>query len=276
MLRHLALVSEASGISLADLSLIGAALQKQVTRDLAPLWYIQATVDCFGSLANVPPGYWPIIIRSTLPASAQAGIHEDNAGQPFALVPASASWSLSASHEAMEMLVDPFGQRTVAAQSLMAGQGRVDFLVEICDPCQASGYGINGVPVSDFFTPNYFDPVTNPAVRYSYTGAIKAPRQILKGGYLSWHDPVSGHWFQGNVFGTKQRIFDLGPLPHAPGMNFRSLIYSKTPKALPARKPSTTTSRKLREGHKAVSDASNSRAAALRKQMAEMFGEIET
>src|ERR1700740_3405471 len=33
-------------------------------------------------------------------------------------------------------------------------------------------------------------------VRYSFTGAITQPRQVLRGGYLSWKDSVSGHWWQ--------------------------------------------------------------------------------
>ena len=34
------------------------------------------------------------------------------------------------------------------------------------------------------------------AVRYSLTGAITKPREVLRGGYLSWHGPVSDHWWQ--------------------------------------------------------------------------------
>src|SRR6476646_10820499 len=186
--RHVALISEAPEVPLADLLPVGAALQKQVTRDLGPVWDIQATVDCFARQADVPPGYWPVTVTSNSSEAIQGGIHEDKAGQPFALVPATPDWSLSASHEVMEMLVDPFSRRTTSGQSPAPGHGRVDFLVEVSDPCQAVAYSINGVVGSDFYTPNYFDPVTNAAVRYSFTGSITAPRQILKNGYLTWFD----------------------------------------------------------------------------------------
>ena len=35
----------------------------------------------------------------------------------------------------------------------------MEFLVEVCDPCEvpALGYTVNGVRVSDFYTPRYFD-----------------------------------------------------------------------------------------------------------------------
>ena len=266
--RHVALVSEAPEVTPADLMTVGAALQKQVTRDLSPLWEIEATVDCFGRLEDVPNGYWPVTVISNPPGAVQGGIHEDRLGQPFALVPATPGWSLSASHEVMEMLVDPFSRRTAAGPSPMPGQGRVDFLVEISDPCQAFAYSINGIAVSDFYTPHYFDPVTNSAVRYSFTGSIQAPRQVLKGGYLSWFDSVSGHWFRQSFFGTKPRILDLGVLETGPGLNFRSLIYLKTPKAFSARRPSAANTRAQRKQTASVRRGAEARSAALREQIA--------
>lgn len=266
--RHIAVVSEAPEVTLADLLPVGAALQKQVTRDLGPVWDIQATVDCFARLEDVPSGYWPLTVIANAPGAVQGGIHEDKAGQPFALVPAGPDWPLSASHEVMEMLVDPFSRRTIAGASPMPGQSRVDFLVEISDPCQAVAYSINGLPVSDFYTPNYFDPVTNSAVRYSFTGSITAPRQVLKGGYLSWFDQVSGHWFRRSFFGSNPRILDLGVLETAPGLNFRSLIYLKTPKAFKARCPNVSNRRRLAKEHASVRGAGQARSAALREQIA--------
>jgi hypothetical protein len=72
----------------------------------------------------------------------------------------------------------------------------VKYLVEVCDPCQAMWYPVNGVPVSDFYTPRYFDPVSVDRSRYSFTGAIERPLQILDGGYLSWIDPEDSGLYQ--------------------------------------------------------------------------------
>jgi len=122
-----------------------------------------------------------------------AGIHLDKDGQPFALVTAGDDWPLTACHEILEMLANPFGNRVIAGDSPKSDQGRVEFLVEVCDPSEAAefGYTVNGVLVSDFYTPNYFDPIQAPGVRYSFTGALTEPRQVVAGGYLSWHEPVS-------------------------------------------------------------------------------------
>jgi hypothetical protein len=134
---------------------------------------------------------------------------------------------LTASHEALEMLVDPFGNHTVAGDSPKADQGRVNFLVEVCDPCEAANfaYSANGILVSDFYTPNYFDPVGAPGVRYSFTGAITEPRQMLFGGYLSWLDPPSNHWWQEIWFDGDQPSFrDLGVIDQKTTGNVRAVI----------------------------------------------------
>jgi len=232
MLRQLALLSEAPSVSFRDVARVSAALQKQAARDFGPIWDVSATVDPFASLEDVPIGYWPLIIRDDIGFAGAAGIHLDKDGQPFSLVQTSNDWALTASHEALEMLADPFGNRLVAgpAPKEAKDQKRVEFLVEVCDPSEASrfGYTVNGILVSDFYTPRYFDPMSASGVRYSFTGAIKAPRQVLKGGYLSWHDPVSDRWFQIQFFGAKPALVDLGVLARD-GRSLREMIDGLTP-----------------------------------------------
>jgi hypothetical protein len=55
---------------------------------------------------------------------------------------------------------------------------------------------IDGIWVSDFVTPSFYDPVPTPNARYSFTGAMTASRQILPGGYISWLDPQSDQMLQ--------------------------------------------------------------------------------
>jgi hypothetical protein len=207
---NLALVSEIEDHDPSDLARVAAALQRQVARDFAPLWDVSATVDGFPRLEDVPVGYWPMIIVPDVRGAA--GIHLDKDGQPFALIEMSNSWSLTASHEMLEMLADPFGNRLVPGPSVKRGQGRVEYLVEVCDPSQASefGYTVNDVLVSDFYTPRYFDPVRTVGTRYSFTGAIERPRQVLRGGYVSWHDPKADRWWQQVWFGARKEYRDLG------------------------------------------------------------------
>lgn len=179
--RQAALVSDVNQVGVGELTRVAAALQKQVTRDFTPIWEIPATVDGFARLEDVPLGYWPVIVVRDVQDAA--GVHLDRDGQPFAQVEMGSSWSLTASHEVLEMLVDPFGDRLIAGPSPRPGQGRVEFLVEVCDPSEDDrfAYTVNDVLMSDFYTPRFFDPVRGAGLRYSFTGALTEPRQVLPG-----------------------------------------------------------------------------------------------
>jgi hypothetical protein len=277
VVKQLALVSESARVRMSDLLRVAAALQKQASRDLSPIWDISATVDAFETLEDVPVGYWPMIVMDDIGFDA-AGIHLDRDGQPFALISSSSdldTWSLTASHETLEMLVDPFGNEVVAGDSPKEGQGRVSFLVEVCDPSEAAefAYTVNGILVSDFYTPKYFDPVVAPGVRYSFTGAIIEPRQVLRGGYLSWQEPVSAHWWQEIWFSGPAPTFrDLGPLSAKAG-SIRSqidrLTAAETAKAVaPGRKTAAAAGLTLAAAHRSTS----SKAAAWREQIGEILG----
>ena len=209
---HVALLSMTDSVPFGDIAKTSAAIQKQVVRDFGPIWTVDATIDAFQTPQDVPLDYWRIYVVDTFEDGGQH--RRDAQGQPYALVAAGPSWPIVASHEALEMLADPFGSRVVAGESPVAGQGRVEFLVEVCDPCQAPdfGYPVNGVLVSDFCTPQYFDPVAAPGVRYSFSAAVTSPRQVLKDGYLSWRDPVSNNWYQQHRTGNTADIKNLGPI----------------------------------------------------------------
>src|SRR5712691_2442105 len=99
MLNQVAIVSQTDNIKLDELAVVSAAIQKQVARDLAPAWSIEASVDSFASLEDVPLGYWPVIIMDDIPFPA-GGIHLNKQnGQPYALVRYSDEWPMTTSHE---------------------------------------------------------------------------------------------------------------------------------------------------------------------------------
>lgn len=206
--KQLALVCLSKRLTPTELSQTSAALQKQATRDLGPIWNIQATVDYFPDLKSIPLGYWPIIISENIHEPGAAGFHTDKHHQPFSLVQLGDSWQLTCSHEMCEMLVDPYGNKLAYAGSKDPNQGKVKYLVEVCDPCEdpSFAYSVNGILMSDFYTPNFFDPQKVPGVRYSYTGSITEPLEIKKNGYISWKDPITGQWYQETYFGTKPVI----------------------------------------------------------------------
>jgi hypothetical protein len=186
---------------------VAAALNVQVMRDLPQYWNVQATVMYLPNPKVIPVGVWPVRLVAKLPPG-EGGVHLDEHNQPYSLViatPDSAEWTIDASHETLEMLVDPYGNRLQASRSIApTPNGTVDtdaqfnYLVEACDPCEddAYAYSIDGVAVSDFITPHFYDPIAVPGTRYSFTGAIKAPRQLLPGGYISFINLAINEWQQ--------------------------------------------------------------------------------
>jgi hypothetical protein len=214
-LHHLAIVSSVDRevLPLAEIARVAAAIQKQVLRDFAPIWGVEATVDLFAALDEVPDGWWPLIVHDD--GGSSPGSHIANHGHPIAYVAHGPTWSLTASHEALEMLSDPTGMKLVAGDSPTARPDRVEFLVEICDPCQdaANAYLIDGVLVSDFYTPAYFEPLFSTGGTYSFRGRLREPREVLPGGYLTWRSTTTGSWSQLRHEGGALALTDLGPSP---------------------------------------------------------------
>jgi hypothetical protein len=213
-----------------------AAIGIQITRDLSPIWDVQATVQYLQSPNKIPPGVWPVFLVAKLPPG-EGGFHLDKRNQPYAEViasPDSNDWTIDASHEIVEMLVDPMGNRLqtsraieISGNGVADSTGEYDYLVEACDPCEANDYAytINGIAVSDFITPNFYDPVAASGTNYSFGGNIKAPRQVLPGGYISFIDPATDDMEQILLVGPKPQFTNLGP---ATGSSLRVFVDGKT------------------------------------------------
>jgi hypothetical protein len=216
------LVDSTGEISPELVQSVAAALNIQVTRDLPQFWAVQATVLYLPNAKKIPAGVWPVKLLKSLPPG-EGGFHLDKHNQPYAEViatPDDDGWSVDASHETIEMLVDPSGNRTqssiaieIDGKTIKDGTGQFNYLVEACDPCEANNYGyeIQGVAVSDFITPHFYDPVTTSGTRYSFTGALTKPREILPGGYISFVNQESDEWQQILYLGSTPKLQTLGP-----------------------------------------------------------------
>jgi hypothetical protein len=187
-------------ISPSELAHVAGALQKQVTRDLAPSWHLPATVVSQPDPKKVPHGYWPITVMGQIDAPGALGYHSDEHNQPFSVVQFDRDWPITCSHEVLEMLGDPFGSRMIVGDSPIREQGRVQYLLELCDPCEAFVYNVDGVRVSDFLLPRYHQPFSREQTPYSFTGRLRHAREVAPGGYLSWYVPKTREWWQRTYF----------------------------------------------------------------------------
>ncbi len=218
---NVALVSDVPELTIPALQDVAAALQIQVNGHFAPKWPISASIEAH-SEKGTPPGFWPIRIMADIGDPSAAGYHTDANNQPYAVIQFAPDWTVTASHELLEMVFDPFGNSLVPA--VINGK-QVQVLRELCDPCEAFTYFIHGVQVSDFLTPHYYEKQPVPHLHYSFLNKLTGPMDVATDGYLSWLD--SGEWFQETNFaGQGIQISDLGPNSKADrnGMSLREWI----------------------------------------------------
>jgi len=262
---NLGLISEVPDVELSELTRVAAAIQKQITRDFAPIWNLDAGITAFGRVEDIPVDYWIVTLCYSVPEGS--GGHRDADGRPAAFVEWTDNWSLTASHEVLEMLADPWGKRLVAGPSIKPGQGRVEYLIEVSDPCQSMdcAYAVNGETMSDFYTPRFFDPVVADGVRYSFSGKITEPRQVLKGGYLSWFDSATQHWWQAQWYdGANPNFVDCGEL--LPEMSFRAQIDARSRRT--AKKPLTSAhAKRLQQAKQSARNAAECRGKRFSKYL---------
>jgi hypothetical protein len=248
--RRVALCDKTGQIKLDELTKVAAAINLQVQRDLAPIWSVNATVSAVPKLEALPVGVSPIFIVTNLPPG-EGGVHLTKHRQPYAMVAIGDGWTVAASHECLEMLVDPSGNHLypstaveIKDKKIQDTTGKFEYLVEVCDPSEDEpfAYAVDDVTVSDFYTPHFFDPTAAHGVRYSFTGAITRPRDVLKNGYLSWHNPSTGTMQQLRNMGTPE-IIDLGS-PHG-SQSLREFVDNKTRPTLAISKKKTSESPRL-------------------------------
>ena len=104
-------------------------------------------------------------------------------------------WTGTASHELLELFIDPDTTLGVLVEDESKGP-RV-YSLEVCDPVQADrfSYEIDGVPLSDFVYPAWFEPWRKRgAARFDHAEKLRAPFQVPAGGYAMFYDVRKRRW----------------------------------------------------------------------------------
>src|SRR6266851_4092912 len=177
------------------------ALQKQVSDDFKAYWEQDCTLSFVPKGQPLIAGWWQIIITDNPDQAGALGYHElTSAGAPLGKVFAKldldngSSWTATLSHELLEMLADPW-----INWCAMGSDSKI-YALEVCDAVEADdlGYDIDGVRVSDFVTPAWFEPTC--ADRLDFKKHVSkelelSELELARGGYISILDPASG-WTQ--------------------------------------------------------------------------------
>lgn len=183
---QVSIVNRSKSVSNTEVAHVALALNTQAVKHFYPTWGIDARV----SYAPQPvPKTYRILVMDDSDVQNALGYHDFEAGVPTSKVFARTTkndggqWSVTASHELLEMLVDPEG--VLAA---LRDDGTF-FAYEICDPVETQTYSINGVNVSNFALPSWF--ANGSKAPYDYLHTTTRPFQIERGGYMDTLDASS-------------------------------------------------------------------------------------
>lgn len=211
-MQQIAIFDETRKIKFEDLQDVAKAIQMQVSTDVKPIWGCDYEIVAYSKFDVIPYYAWKATIMDKLDIDVYGYHYLDDTGKPFLVLKYREDWTLTLSHEVVEMAIDPKGDRVMTSENFFTENeenflpaevnGVKEVLVEVADPSQAPNFGYyitvgsRKVLVSDFYYPCYFtDRVAIKGKKYSQTGAITKPKQILEGGYVSFKNNV-GEWWQ--------------------------------------------------------------------------------
>ena len=201
---QISVINESTVLTDAEVTPVVIALQQQVTNDFRPIWGIDAELKMIPQGAPATPGTWWLVILDDSDQAGALGYHDLTPdglpmGKIFAAsdLKAGTSWSVTASHELLEMLADPNINLSVFVQD--ANTRGTLYAYEVCDACEddSFGYQINNVLVSDFVYPAWFETFrTEGSAQFDRMNQIKDPLQLLTGGYIGVFSVTGGSGWQ--------------------------------------------------------------------------------
>lgn len=181
-----------SGATDAQIASMVGGLQRQLDRDFEPYYNLTATVI---AINTPPPTAWVIGFFKDADQPGALGYHDMTPhGTPLAKIfpildaKDGAKLSVTVSHEILEMIADPYLSKCV-----QAADGRF-WAYEVCDACEDDEYDCDGLPVSNFVTPHYFEPPADmTGIKLDQMGLVKKPYEVRPGGYMQWSKGAGWH-----------------------------------------------------------------------------------
>src|SRR5450631_616721 len=218
----IAITNASTCLSDAQVQAVIPSLQKQVTRDFNSYWNLDCSLTFLPNKQPLTRGWWQIVVTDDPDQAGALGYHElTSTGAPLGKVFAAldidsgSSWSVTLSHELLEMLGDPWINWCAEAPD-----GKL-FALEVCDAVEADhlGYEIDGVMLSDFITPSWFEPTE--ADRVDFMKRISKQLELAPGGYISVLNPGKG-WTQ-----LSAESLGSGPIPSGSRRSRRAMDKSE-------------------------------------------------
>jgi hypothetical protein len=201
---QISVINESTVLTDAEVIPVVVALQQQVTNDFRPIWGTDAELKMVPQGTQSPAGTWELVILDDSDQADALGYHDLTPdglplGKIFAAsdLKAGTSWSVTASHELLEMLADPNINLTAFVQN--ANTSGTHYAYEVCDACEddSFGYQISNILVSDFVYPTWFESFrAQGSTQFDRLNKIQGPLQLLPGGYIGVFSVTDGTGWQ--------------------------------------------------------------------------------
>lgn len=184
-----------------DLDELISAMQAYVDQYVVPVWGTPAKLI---RSTGFVPGAWAIVFLDDADQPNALAYHDltpDGLPQSKVFVRTTLAnhdlVSVSASHELVEMLVDP------AINLMTTGpDAELVYAYESADPVEELNFEVDGIAMSDFVHPAYFEAFHPPdSVLFDHLNKVTKPFEILSGGYQIILK--NGKWTQ--VFGSAEK-----------------------------------------------------------------------
>lgn len=199
------IINESTVVTDAQVKELVDALQVQVDRDFGPIWGIGANLNAVAKGQTANPNNWWLCVLDSSDMSGALGYHDlTETGKPLGKSFAKddlkygLSWTVTVSHELLEMILDPYINDVIFAQT--TDTAGTLFSKEVCDAVEddSFGYMIGNVLVSDFQLPAWFESNRAPnSTQFSFKNNVHAPFALAKGGYIGAFDVTNGKgWTQ--------------------------------------------------------------------------------
>lgn len=181
-----------------DLDALITAMQHYIDNVVAPIWGTPAKLI---KTTGFQTGAWAMVFLDNADQAGALAYHDLTPdGLPIAKVFVKTTLadkqlvSVAASHELVEMLVDP------AINLMTTGPDSTTiYAYESADPVEELSFPVDGIQMSDFVYPSYFEDFHQPgSVQFDHLNQVNKPFQILAGGYQITFK--NGNWSQ--VFGS--------------------------------------------------------------------------
>lgn len=164
---------------------VGQALQVAVSRDFGPIWGVTATLVQVAKGTEPPPDAWQMVLMDNSDEQGALGYHYDLTpsdlpiGKVFVktTMDAGDTWETCLGHELYEALIDPYINDVIQVDNLL-------YAKEVADAVEAQSYEINGVPMTNFVTPWWFQPEAPAGAQFDFLGNLTEALQLAAGGYI--------------------------------------------------------------------------------------------